>query len=160
MLRHRSIAGTPVRGSTATWAVITDLIIDTLATASKLSPSDAQQALAAAAGAGRMLVAGGHLDEHPLTLVAGDLRCEITTVSGIGAFAVEENLNPIPGAASADSFTIHLPAPAPLTAVVSDAAAQHPRLSNTSPTAQTASTAAGAAALIDVDALRNAARSS
>jgi hypothetical protein len=158
MLRHRSIAGAPVRGSSATWAVITDLIIRTVAVSPSLSPSDAEQAMWGAASAGRMLIAGGHLDEQPLVLVAGDLHCEITTVSGNAAFTVEENLNPIPGAASAASFTIHLPSPVPLADVVSDAVAKHPRLSDVIPTARTASTTP--AALVDLGTLRNAVKPS
>ena len=114
--------------------------------------------MSAAAGAGRMLIAGGHLDEQPLVLVAGDLHCEIKTVSGTAAFTVEENLNPIPGAASAASFTIHLPSPVPLADVVSDAVAKHPRLSDAVPTARTASTAP--TPLVDLGALRNAVKPS
>jgi hypothetical protein len=155
VLRRRSIAGAPVRGSSATWAVIADLISDTLAVSPTLSRSDAEQALAAAAGAGRMLIAGGHLAEHPLVLVAGDLHCEITTVSGTPALTVDENLNPVPGAASAKTFTIHLPTPAPLADIVSDAVAKHPSLSDTTPPVHTAATAP--AALVDLDALRKAA---
>ena len=70
--------------------------------------------MAAAAPAGRMLIAGGHLDRHPLTLIAGLVHCEITTVSGTAALTAEENLNPVPGAAAAATFTIYLPSPEPL----------------------------------------------
>jgi hypothetical protein len=39
-----------------------------------------------------MLLAGGHIDRHPLTLIAGLVHCEITTLSGTAALTAEENL--------------------------------------------------------------------
>jgi hypothetical protein len=42
-----------------------------------------------------------------VTLVAGGVHCEITTISGTAAVTAEENLNPVPGAAGADSYTVH-----------------------------------------------------
>jgi hypothetical protein len=144
-----------VRGASATWQVITDLVADTIATSASLSRSEAEQAMSVAASAGRMLVAGGHLDRHPLTLVAGLVYCEITTVSGADALTAEENLNPVPGAAGASAFIIYLPSPDPLGAAVSAAAAGHARLSDASPAAQPQS-AASSGPLIDLDVLRKA----
>ncbi len=101
-----------------------------------------------------MLIAGGHLDRHPLTLVAGLVRCEITTVSGTAALTADENLNPVPGAAGAATYTIYLPAPGPLAAVVANAVAGHPRLSDGQPAASDeARAAAGTSPLIDVGAV-------
>ena len=155
MLRHRTVAASPVRSASATWQVIADLIADTIATSASLSRTEAQQAMSAAAPAGRMLVAGGHLDHHPLVLFAGLVYCEITTVSGIAAFTTEENLNPIPGAAEADTFTICLPTPEPLEKKVAAAVAGHVRLSGTLPESEPR-TASRSEPLIDLDALRKA----
>ncbi|WP_201247720.1 MULTISPECIES: hypothetical protein [Frankia] len=108
------MAASPVRSASATWTVITDLIADTVAQSSSLSRDEAGRAMSAAEAVGRMLIAGGHLNKHPVTLVAGKVHCEITTVSGAAALTLEENLNPVPGAAGADDFMIYLPSPAPL----------------------------------------------
>ena len=155
MLRYRSIAAAPVRSASATWQVIAGLVADTIATAAALSRAEAEQAMSAAAQAGRTLVAGGHLDRHPLTLIAGLVHCEITTVSGTAALTAEENLNPVPGAAGAETFTIYLPSPDPLGAVVSAAAAGHARLSSATPPAEP-QPAASSGTLIDLAALRKA----
>jgi hypothetical protein len=155
MLRTRTIAASPRRSSSVTWQVITDLVADTIAKSSSLSRADAEQAMSVAAPAGRMLIAGGHLDRHPLTLVAGAVHCEITTISGTAALTAEENLNPIPGAANATSYTIHLPTPDPLQAVVAAAVAGHDRLSGAAP-APARTSSAGAGPLIDTEALREA----
>jgi hypothetical protein len=106
-----------------------------------------------AASAGRMLVAGGHLDRHPLTLIVGLVHCEITTTSGTDAMTAEEN--PQPGARRRERRDLHhLPAqPGPLAAVVSAAAAGHARLSSGTPPAEPQATASSAP-LIDVAALR------
>jgi hypothetical protein len=156
MLRYRTVAATPVRSASATWQVITDLVTGTIAAAATLPRSDAEQAMAAAAPAGLMLVAGGHLDRHPLTLIAGLVHCEITTVSGTAALTAEENLNPLPGAAGATTYTVHLPVPDPLAAVVADAVAGHPRLSSAPPPAPGAQATSGTGPLIDPDAVRKA----
>jgi len=156
MLRYRTVAASPVRSASATWQVITDLVSDTIAASAALSRSDAEQAMAAAAPAGRMLIAGGHLDRHPLTLIAGLVHCKITTVSGTAALTAEENLNPVPGAAGAATYTVHLPAPDPLAAMVADAVAGHPCLSDVPPPAPGTRAAAGTGPLIDLDAVRKA----
>jgi hypothetical protein len=156
MIRYRTIAAPPARSAFAAWQVITDLVADTVAMSDKLARADAERAMAAAAPAGVMLIAGGHLDRHPVTLIAGLVHCEITTVSGTAALSTEENLNPVPGAAGADTYTIHLPAPEPLAAVIADAVAGHPRLSDAQPHAPQDRAVGSAAPLIDLDAVRKA----
>ena len=155
MLRYRTIAASPVRSASATWQVITGLVADTIAVSAALSASEAEQAMSVAAPAGRMLIAGGHLDRHPLTLVAGLLHCEIATVSGTAALTLEENLNPVPGAAGAETFTIYLPRPDPLGPIVSAAVAGHSRLSDAVPPAEP-KIEASSAPLVDLDALQKA----
>jgi hypothetical protein len=155
MLRTRQVTASPVRSASATWTVIANLVADTVAQSSLLTREEAEQSLSAAETVGRMLIAAGHLERHPITLVAGNVHCEITTVSGTAALTVEENLNPIPGAAGAASFTIYLPSPAPLQDQVKTAASGHARLSDASPpTPQT--TAARIGPLIDRAALQRA----
>jgi hypothetical protein len=155
MLRHRTIAASPRRSATATWQVITDLVADTIANSPNLSRAEAEQAMRIAAHVGRMLVAGGHLERHPVTLVAAAVHCEITTISGAGALTFEENLNPIPGAAAADTYTIYLPSPDPLQAPIAAAVAGHERLSDAEPPS-TQIEAAGTHPLVDIEALRKA----
>ena len=55
MLRYRTVAAAPVRIASATWQIITDLVADTIAASGTLTRSDAVEAMAAAAPAGRML---------------------------------------------------------------------------------------------------------
>lgn len=143
MLRTRQVTASPVRSASATWAVLANLVADTVAQSSLLTREEAEQALSAAEPVGRMLIAAGHLEDHPITLVAGNVHCEITTVSGTAALTFEENLNPIPGAAGAVGFTIHLPSPAPLQEQVKAAASAHARLSDASPPAPQAAAARG-----------------
>ena len=155
MRRAREVAASPVRSASATWTVIADLVADTVAQSSALSRDEAVQATSAAEAVGRMLIAGGHLHKHPITLVAGKVHCEITTVSGTTALMLEENLNPVPGAAGAVDFTIYLPSPAPLQEQVKAAVTAHARLSlGTPPAGETKAASAGP--LIDLEALRRA----
>jgi hypothetical protein len=155
MLRTRQIAASPLRSASATWTVITNLVADTVARSTALTRAEAEQALSAAGPVGRMLIAGSHLDRYPVTLVVGTVHCEITTISGTAALTAEENLNPIPGAAGADCFTIHLPSPDPLQEQVKTAVAGHPRLSDAAPPAPEAK-AVHSGPLIDHAALRRA----
>lgn len=129
MKRRREVAAAPVRAAGECWAVIDALISDSLTRSSQIAREDVAQAMAAAGGAGRMLVSAGHLDREPIVVVAGALHLSITTVSGDEAFAVEENLNAVPGVGSAVDWTVHLPAAEPLTAAVCSAAASSPHLS-------------------------------
>lgn len=153
MRRARELAASPVRSASATWAVMTDLVADTMACSSSLARDEAVQAMSAAEAVGRMLVAGGHLQKEPIVLVAGNLYCEMTTVSGTAALSLEENLAPVPGAADADNFTIHLPSPNPLEEQVKAAAGRHPRLSVAAPAVKE-TRAASSGPLIDREALR------
>lgn len=157
MQRHRDIAAAPQRGAAATWEAITRLIADTLGRSAVINRTDVETAMRAAAPVGRHLVAGGHLDRQPLTLIAEPVYCTISTVSGTAALSLEENLNPIPGGASAETFTIYLPAPAVLAQAVKDAAKASPHLSADAPpepAGEATPARAGARVdVIDLDAL-------
>lgn len=155
MLRHRTIAASPLRSASESWQVITDLVADTIAASAYLDRTDVIAAMSKAAAAGRMLIAGGHLDRHPLTLTAGSVHCEITTVSGASALTTEESLGPVPGAAGARDYTIYLPSPDPLQDVIAAAVAGHEHLSDGEPPPHSTRTAT-AGPLINVDKLREA----
>ena len=155
MRRTRQVAASPVRSASRTWAVIADLVADTVAQSSVLARDEAVQAMSAAEAVGRMLIAAGHLEQYPIILVAGKVHCEITVVSGTAALTLEENLNPVPGAADADRFTVYLPSPAPLQDQVKAAADGHARLSDAVPAAQETK-AANSDPLIDREVLRRA----
>jgi hypothetical protein len=155
--RHRDIAAAPQRGAATTWEAITCLIADTLDRSASIDRAEVETAMRAAAPVGRHLVAGGHLDRQPLTLIAEPVYCTISTVSGTAALSLEENLNPIPGGGSAETFMIYLPAPAVMAQAVKDAAKTSPHLSADVPPepadeATAARTRAGVG-MIDLDAL-------
>ncbi len=140
----REIATAPVRSADQTWTVISALVRDTLTRSASIPAADVDAALTAAATVGRPLIAGGHLNNHPVVLVTDDLQLSITTVSGTKAFAVEENLNPVPGAARATQWTLHLPAPDPLGSLVAVAVTGVAHLSvEPAPTTPGTQTAAG-----------------
>ena len=138
MKRHREIASSPERTAGEAWQVITELLTATLERSSDISRADVEQTMGRAGGVGRMLVSGGHVETDPLVLVAGDLWLEITTVSGDAALTLEEDLNPVPGGASAEDWTLHLPAGGPLAKFVKDLAKAEPHISSDEPSAKAA----------------------
>jgi hypothetical protein len=133
MRRRRDIAAAPRRSATATWQTISDLVADTLDRSPHIDRADIELVMATAATAGLPLVAGGHLDQHPLTLVADPVHCTISTISGTDALTLEENLHPIPGGAQATDFTLHLPTPDPLEDLVQATAKRSAHLSTDPP---------------------------
>ena len=138
MKRHRKIAAAPERTATECWATIAELIADSVNRSKHVSDIEVADSLEAASGIGRLLVGGGHLDKNALTVVAADLHLSLTTVSGDAALSLEENLNPVAGAANAGDWTIYLPAPAPLTTAVETVAAENVHLSSEDPPSATA----------------------
>ena len=113
MQRHRDIAAAPRRPASATWQAITDLMADTLDRSPNITRREVENVLLTARIAGLPLVAGGHLDTHSITLIAGQVNCTIGTVSGTGALSLDENLGPIPGGARPpDSRSTCHPGPA------------------------------------------------
>jgi hypothetical protein len=152
MQRRREIAASPERTTSETVEAISDLIRESLARAEKLNLSDIDNALATARPALLALTAGGHLDTNTLVVVAAALHLSITTVSGDRALTFEENLAAVPGAASATEWTLFLPTPDPLAAMVTKVADSHPNLSVAEPPAENADEKTASAAL-DLDAL-------
>ena len=110
MERARSIAAAPVRSASEAWAIVCKLLVDTLEKSSEVPAGSVTKALSGIRGVGIALVAGGHLEQHSLLLVASDLTVTIRVLTGDAALGVEENLNAIPGGASADAnWMLYLP---------------------------------------------------
>jgi hypothetical protein len=135
MQRRRDIAAAPMRSASEVWATISQLVTDTLTRSPHIPESQVSTALTAAAPAGMMLTAAGYLERAPLVLIAADLHLSIGTVSGDKAFAVEENLNPVPGAAEARDWTLHVPTPDPHAATITELLSGVGHLSTEPPTA-------------------------
>jgi len=157
MLRHRQIAASPERAASETWDIIAQLVLVTLERSPSILAAEVIAAMDAAAPVGRLLIAGGHLDHHPLILVADPVYLSISTVSGTGAAraAADENLDPVPGGASAETWSIHLPTPEPLSHLVKEAASKSEHLTIEPALKQAGSEAkiAGNQQLVDVDAV-------
>ena len=153
MKRLRTIAAAPQRTAGEAWGAIAALVVDTVVRSPAIARADAEAALDKAAGVGRMLTAGGHLERSPIVLVAGDLYLDITTVSGADALALDENLNPVPGAAAAEDWTLHLPQCAPLAKLVREAAKGDAHLSADEATEPAAKSAASINGGLDEAAL-------
>lgn len=121
MLRTRIIGAAPRRGPLETWEIISSLVADTLDQSDAIDGPSVLAVLSAADKAGLPLVAGGHLEKHPIVLVAPPVHLSIFTLSGDEALSFDENLSPVPGGASSKTWKVHLPSVDPLVSVVSDA---------------------------------------
>lgn len=155
MLRHREIAASPARTAAATWTAITDLVAITLDRSNTIDGTAVQREFEAMAPAGRALVAAGHLDREQLTLVAPPLHLTVGTVSGEQALREldEENANPVPGAATATTWTVYLPRPDGLATLIDDVIAGLDHVSTDSPPASDQDNAAPSKSNIDLGRL-------
>lgn len=124
MNRNRAIASSPVRTAAATWQAITELAVVTLDRSPEIDGSDVSRTFDTIKAAGCALVAAGYTDDRPLVIDAPPLQLTIRTVSGVEAFGAldDENSNPVPGAATSDAWTLHLPRPEGLAALVDEVA--------------------------------------
>jgi hypothetical protein len=122
MERTRKFAASPVRPANATWTQIKDLLTESLERSAAVPESTVATALSPLDGLVPSLIASGHLSTEPLVVVAGDLRLNLYAVRGDAAFDVEENLSPVPGAASSPAnWRMYVPSPIHLRATVADA---------------------------------------
>jgi hypothetical protein len=96
-----------------------------------------------ASGAGRALVAAGHLDKHAIVVVANPIHLSITTVSGATASDIDEDLGAVPGGATVTDWTIHLPTPDPVGDIVRAATTGSSHLSAEVPLSESATKVAG-----------------
>lgn len=128
MKRYRTFNASPARTSSATVAIITDVIKASLAAAPGVDDTDVNSAMATAEPALLMLVSSRSLTTTPLVLVAGSTELEITCRYDAAAVGGEENLNPVSGMASTKSFAIHFPTPDPIGTTIEELTASHPAL--------------------------------
>ncbi len=152
MLRRRDIAASPVRHADEAWGVIVELIADTLDRSNVIKRADVLDACTVAETVGPRLVAGRHLERTPVVLVADPVHLSIYTVSGAEAFAIEENLTPVPGGSTASTWTVYLPDPETLTADITAAVAGSKHLTSVAPPTVLVKRAA-TEELLDLDAL-------
>lgn len=152
MQRHRTIASAPQRTASEAWQTIGALIGDTLERSSFIKRADIDAELAHLDRLARMLISAGHLEKHPLVLVAGEMWLEISTVSGGPALTLDENLNPVPGGASAADWTLHVPQVEPMSKLARDAVKGRQHLSADEPV-QESHAAAKSSTGVDLDAL-------
>jgi len=142
MQRHRQVAAAPQRRASETWEAIGQLISATLDRSPHILASDVDQAMEHASTVGRALVAAGHLDKHAVVVVADPIYLSITTVSGMAATTLDEDLGPVPGGATATDWTIYLPAPEPVTESVRAAVSGASHLSAEEPPGESTSKSA------------------
>jgi hypothetical protein len=152
MLRRRDVAASPVRRADEAWAVIVELIADTLDRSAAIERADVLECFNAAGTIGPRLVAARHLEQSPVVLVADSVHLSVYTVSGAEAISIEENLGPVPGGSSALTWKVHLPAPEPLDADITAAVAGSDHLTTEAPPSAAVKSTASAE-LLDLDAL-------
>lgn len=156
MQRHKQVAAAPVRRASETWEAIGELILATLDRSPNIAANEVMAAMNAACSVGRALVAGGHLEKHPVVVVADPVYLIITTVSGVAATNFEEDLGSVPGGATATDWTIYLPTPDPLGDIVRSALAGVVHLSADDPPGESITKSApplAGANMLNLDAL-------
>lgn len=129
MKATRTVPGRPVNDVASVTAKIVDLVAETLNRSSDLDEAEVRSELDRATEAIGLLAVGGHLRRGELVMVASGLRLRVDVPVGEDALTAAESTDPPRGAASADDWTLHLPAPGSLAAVVNAAARSCPHLS-------------------------------
>jgi hypothetical protein len=152
MRRHREVAAAPARSAGEAAESIAELLRSTLTRSDKVDPAEVEKALGAARPALLGLIAGGHLDDEPLVLVAPPVHLSVSTVSGDDALTLADMAD-VPGGAGIDEWTIHLPPADPLGEVVRAATGASTRLS-AEPAPEVVETKA-AGGILDETALRS-----
>lgn len=118
MKATRTVPGRPVNDSNSATAKIIDLVAETLSRSPSLDGEEIRAELQNAGPALGLLGSGGHLRRGELVLAAAGLRLRIDVPVGEDALAATEYTDPPRGAAGADSWTLHLPLPDSLAAIV------------------------------------------
>jgi hypothetical protein len=150
--RHRDIAASPVRTAAEAWAVIRELIAVTLERSDDIDGDDVRRTLDGAAPAGTAVIAAGYTGTADITVVATPLHLTIRTVGGTDAFKAQadENLNPVPGAATAQDWVVHLPNPAGLASLIEGVVATSAHLSAGTPPPEASEARSSSATTIDL----------
>lgn len=152
MERTRNIAASPVRPAGEAWNVVKNLLADSLEKSSHVPDSSVASALAPLNGIAPALIASGYLANEPLVLVAGDLKLSVFAICGDDAFSVEENLSPVPGAASApETWRMYVPSPVHLRQTVNAACSNDAHLISGKPPVATESASANASRSYSID---------
>ena len=129
MERRRTIAGSPVRSASVTWASASGLIVATLSSSGQISDVDVAAECAAAAPTMELLIANDYLADERLTLVAAPVHLHILVATGTAAFDAEgdERLEAVPGGTTATGWRVYVDPPSSLKALVEDglAGVQH-----------------------------------
>jgi hypothetical protein len=152
--RSRKIAAAPERPAPESWATLAGLIEESVGRSEQIEAAEIEASMEVARGVGTILIAGGHLDRHPITVIAGELHLSLTTVSGDAALALEENLKPVMGATKASAWKVYLPTPDPLGSAIKKVTKSDPNLSTEDPPDSAAAESAASSSLLDPDALR------
>lgn len=155
MERQRTIAASPVRSAVDAWKTVTTLIADTLERSPVVPAGSVSEELRVLDGLGPALIAGGHLESKGLVLCDVGLHVTISVLTADAALRVSENLNPVPGGASAtEGWMLYLPLPGTLDASLNAAAKRSVHLSVESPPKSAPAAKKGeTASAIDLDAL-------
>ena len=155
MERHRIVAASPVRSAAEAWKVVTKLVADTLERSPSVPSGSVVIELSVLDGLGPALIAGGHLESKGLVLCDVGLHMTVTVVTADAALRVKENLNPVPGGASAtDGWKVYLPLPGALDRSVEATAKRSSHLSVEPPPKSAPMTKKREGSAIDLDALR------
>ena len=158
MKRERTIAAAPVRSAAEAWQVVSTLLADTLERSPAIPAGSVVRELKPLNGLGPALIAGGHLESKGLVLVVDGLHLTISVMTADAALKVEENLNPVPGGASAtEEWILYLPQAGALDVSIVAAVEKSVHLSADSPpTSAPAAKVEGSSgkSLIDLEALR------
>jgi len=137
--------------------VLCKLLSDTLERSPSLVPGSVTSELQCLKGVGPALIAGGHLEQEGLVLMDVDLYVTVQVLTSDAALALTENLNPIPGGASATTgWTVYLPSSGPLKAAVQAAVKNSAHLSTDEPkrNSRTVKIDNEVDPVVDLDALR------
>lgn len=118
----RTIPGRPFRNGTAVADSIADLIARTLDTSPHIVTDDVRTELDSLRPALALLASGGHLANGMLVLTAADLRLTITVPVGEAALKATEDTAAPRGAATATTWTLHLPGTGGLAGLAESAA--------------------------------------
>ena len=129
MKATRTVPGRPVNDSGSTTAKIISLVATTLDRSPSLNADAIRAELDAAEAALGLLAAGGHLRRGELVLVTPGLRLRINVPVGEDALAATEFTDAPRGAATADAWTLHIPAPETLATVARAASKSCPHVS-------------------------------
>lgn len=129
MKATRTVPARPVNDTESVTRKIIDLVAETLGRSHHLDADGIRAELAVAEASLALLAVGGHLRRGDLVLAAPGLRLRIDVPVGEDALSATEYIEPPRGAANADRWTLHLPAPDALGPVVKAAGRSSPHVS-------------------------------